>query len=135
MSESAFPDAKSYHHSPGADPSSAEGKAPYVDNGEEIFNPDRYRSTEFAEQEWERMWAHTWTLAGLVSDIPEVGDYFKYDLGRESFIVVRTGTGPDAIKAFYNVCHHRGNQLVIQDFGSVRTFKCFIRGNGRLMEH
>ena len=56
------------------------------------------------------MWTRTWTLAGLVADIPNVGDYFKYDLGRESFIVVRTGDAPEAIKAYYNVCHHRGNR-------------------------
>lgn len=139
MSESVFPPARSYHHNPRAAADSAEAKAPYVDNGDELFNPDRYRSVDFAELEWERMWTRTWTLAGLVSDIPEVGDYFRYDLGRESFIVVRTGEHPEAIKAFYNVCHHRGNQLIIQDFGSVRTFKCFFHSweweiDGRLKQ-
>ncbi|MDH3641081.1 MAG: aromatic ring-hydroxylating dioxygenase subunit alpha [Gammaproteobacteria bacterium] len=121
-----FPEARSFNHNTDAEPESAEAKAPYVDNGEEIFSTDRYTSIAFAEQEWERMWARTWTLAGLVADIPNVGDYFKYDLGPESFIVVRTGDAPHAIKAFYNVCHHRGNRLVIQDFGSVRSFKCFF---------
>jgi phenylpropionate dioxygenase-like ring-hydroxylating dioxygenase large terminal subunit len=126
MASSIFPEARSYNHNPGAAADSAEAKAPYVDNGEEIFSADRYSSAEYAELEWERMWTRTWTLAGLVSDIPEIGDYFKYDLGRESFIVVRTGDRPEAIKAFYNVCHHRGNRLVMQDFGSVHSFKCFF---------
>ncbi|MCZ6620055.1 MAG: aromatic ring-hydroxylating dioxygenase subunit alpha [Gammaproteobacteria bacterium] len=126
MNSSRFPSARSFHHNPDAAPDSPEALAPYVDNGEEIFTTDRYTSAEYAELEWDRMWTRTWTLAGLVADIPKVGDYFKYDLGRESFIVVRTGEQPDAIKAFYNVCQHRGNQLVRNDFGSVRTFRCFF---------
>ncbi len=126
MNASKFPQARSFHHNPDAAPDSPEAKAPYVDNGEEIFTAERYSSGEYAELEWDRMWSRTWTLAGLVSDISRVGDYFKYDLGRESFIVVRTGEQPDAIKAFYNVCQHRGNQLVRNDFGSVRTFRCFF---------
>ncbi|MFP6837845.1 MAG: aromatic ring-hydroxylating dioxygenase subunit alpha [Pseudomonadales bacterium] len=126
MSSTTFPQAQSFHLNPDAAPDSPEALAPYVDNGEEIFTTDRYSSEEYAELEWDRMWARTWTLAGLVADIPKVGDYFKYDLGRESFIVVRIGEQPDAIKAFYNVCQHRGNQLVRNDFGSVRTFRCFF---------
>lgn len=126
MSSIEFPEARSFNHNPGAAPGSAEAKAPYVDNGEGIFSTERYSSSEYAELEWDRMWSRTWTLAGLASDIPKVGDYFKYDLGRESFIVVRTGEQPQAIKAFYNVCQHRGNQLVKDDFGSVRAFRCFF---------
>ena len=121
-----FPQARSFNHNPDAAPDSAEAKAPFVDNGEEIFTPERYTSTEYTELEWERMWTRTWTLAGLVADIPNVGDYFKYDLGRESFIVVRTGDAPEAVKAYYNVCHHRGNRLVKDSFGSVRSFRCFF---------
>lgn len=122
----SFPKDRSFTHNPKAAPSSPEAKAPYVDNGEEIFNPDRYSSSDYAALEWQRMWTRTWTLAGLVADIPKIGDYFKYELGRESFIVVRTGEQANAIKAFYNVCHHRGNRLVKEDFGSVRSFKCFF---------
>ena len=102
----SFPKDRSFTHNPKAAPSSPEAKAPYVDNGEEIFNPDRYSSSDYAALEWQRMWTRTWTLAGLVADIPKIGDYFKYELGRESFIVVRTGEQANAIKAFYNVCHH-----------------------------
>jgi phenylpropionate dioxygenase-like ring-hydroxylating dioxygenase large terminal subunit len=126
MNSPDFPADKSFAHNPDAAAGAPEAKAPYVDNGQQIFSTERYSSSEYAEVEWQRMWSRTWTLAGLVADIPNVGDYFKYDLGRESFIVVRTGEQIDAIKAFYNVCHHRGNQLVKEDFGSVQTFRCFF---------
>ncbi|WP_367576163.1 MULTISPECIES: Rieske 2Fe-2S domain-containing protein [Cupriavidus] len=52
------------------------------------------------------MWTKVWTLAGIASDIPNAGDWFKYDLGKESFVVVRGEDGK--IRAFYNVCPHRG---------------------------
>src|SRR3546814_5778410 len=68
-----------------------------------------------------------WTLAGFVCDIPHVGDYFRYDLGAESFLIVRSET--DRIQAFYNVCPHRGNQIVTSDFGTVRdVFTCAFHG-------
>lgn len=112
---------------PNAKPGDLEAKAPYVDFGTCLPDPKKLHCAQAAEQEWERMWTKVWTLAGLVSDIPEVGDYFKYDLGPESFIVVRTS--PNDIGAFYNVCHHRGNPLVSEDFGTVKDcFRCAFHG-------
>jgi phenylpropionate dioxygenase-like ring-hydroxylating dioxygenase large terminal subunit len=57
---------------------------------------------------------HFWLLADHVSRIPESGDYFvfKYGLG-ESVIVVRDGSGD--IRAFNNVCRHRGSRLCRHD--------------------
>lgn len=108
--------------------------------GAKATNPDlgtappdktRYYSKEEADREWNEMWMKSWALAGLAQDIPQVGDYLRYQLGKESFIVVRTGTAPDAIKAYYNVCPHRGNRLVHTDFGSIDPslgFQCDFHG-------
>lgn len=106
----------------GATPGTPNSKAPPVDHGAAMIRPERYYSREEMELEWDRMWTKTWTTAGRVSDVEAVGDYFTYELGRESFIVVRTG--PAQIKAYYNVCHHRGNKLVYNDFGRVSEFVC-----------
>lgn len=109
-------------------------------HGAKIPNPDlgtsppdkaRYFSREEADREWADLWMKSWALAGLVQDIPEIGDYLRYQLGKESFIVVRTGAAPDAIKAYYNVCPHRGNRLVHNDFGSIDPslgFQCDFHG-------
>jgi phenylpropionate dioxygenase-like ring-hydroxylating dioxygenase large terminal subunit len=110
---------------PDAPSSAPDHKAPYVDNGADIKDPARYVSAEWKAREWDRLWSRVWTIAGVVSDIPEVGDYLTYDLLHESFIVVRTGPGPRDIKAWYNVCGHRGNRLVHQPFGHVADrFTC-----------
>jgi phenylpropionate dioxygenase-like ring-hydroxylating dioxygenase large terminal subunit len=110
-----------------APPSSTEAKAPYIDYGTGRISPELYSSKELHALEWERMWTKVWTLAGFACDIPKVGDYFKYDLGRESFIVVRST--PSKIRAFYNVCPHRGNQLLTADFGTINgAIKCSFHG-------
>ncbi|HEY8351517.1 MAG TPA: aromatic ring-hydroxylating dioxygenase subunit alpha [Sphingomonadales bacterium] len=101
---------------------SADAKAPYIDNGTARLDPSRYYSREFMEKEWERMWTRVWLLAGPVSDAPEPGDYFTFDIGRESFIIVRTND--NQLKAFYNTCPHRGNRVALEQFGSVDQFVC-----------
>ncbi|MDE2042312.1 MAG: aromatic ring-hydroxylating dioxygenase subunit alpha, partial [Alphaproteobacteria bacterium] len=63
-----------------------------------------------ARAEKERLWPKVWQMAGRMEDIPHVGDYFTYDICDDSIIIVRTA--PDTIKAFYNVCAHRGRQLI-----------------------
>jgi len=83
---------------------------------------ERYVDAGFMAKEWQGVWTRVWTCAGIAADIPEAGDWFKYDLGRESFIVVRQNDG--AIKAFYNVCKHRGRQMVNKDFGKAMNFVC-----------
>jgi phenylpropionate dioxygenase-like ring-hydroxylating dioxygenase large terminal subunit len=99
--------------------------------------PSRYYSQEFADREWRSMWRHAWTCAGRASDVSRIGAWFKYDLGRESFIIVRSSA--TQIRAFYNVCRHRGNRLVIDDFGQTERFVCSFHGwqfrpDGRVAE-
>jgi carnitine monooxygenase subunit len=124
MEKVGFPDTNSHPLNEDAEAGSAEALNPYVDNGRGIVSPERNFDPQLAKTEWENLWCRIWQLAGLAADIPHVGDYFKYEVGPESFIVTRTGTGPEDIAAYYNVCQHRGNRLVMDDFGSVDHFTC-----------
>ncbi|TAK99324.1 MAG: aromatic ring-hydroxylating dioxygenase subunit alpha [Rhodospirillaceae bacterium] len=74
------------------------------------FPVEAYLSKEYAQAESERLWPKVWQMAGRVEEIPEVGSYITYDILDQSFLIVRVA--PDQIKAFYNVCPHRGRQLV-----------------------
>jgi carnitine monooxygenase subunit len=97
-------------------------RAPWIDNGSARPSPVRYFDPAYAALEWERMWTRTWLLAGPSCDIREPGDWMRYEIGPESFIVVR---GHDGVaRAHYNVCSHRGSQLVQSDFGSSDSFTC-----------
>lgn len=82
----------------------------------------RYTSKEFAEQEWENMFTKVWLLLGRESELPNYGDWQMEEVGPESIIMVRQEDG--GVKAFYNVCQHRGNPLVDEEKGSVKRFVC-----------
>jgi carnitine monooxygenase subunit len=111
-----YPDAGPEH--PGA-------KAPFIDHGGNPIDPRRYYARDEADLEWDRMWTVTWQFAGLTHDLAETGDYFMIEVGRESIIVLRTAPGDEGVKAFYNVCPHRGNRIVHQRFGSIGEHGCF----------
>jgi phenylpropionate dioxygenase-like ring-hydroxylating dioxygenase large terminal subunit len=101
---------------------SVEAKAPYVDNGTGLLEAERYYDAAFMKREWDGLWTKTWLLAGREDDIPDTGDFFRFDIGAESFLVMR-GTNGD-IRAMYNVCQHRGARLVGAEFGNFRTIRC-----------
>jgi len=82
----------------------------------------RYTSREFFALEWEHMWTKVWLLLGRCSEIPDPGDWQREDVGPESILMVRQTDG--GIRAFYNVCQHRGNQLVTGAKGHVNRFVC-----------
>ena len=87
---------------------------------------DRYYSKDFMEKEWNHLWTQVWQIAGWASDIPESNDFIVYKIRHEEIIVIRQED--DTIKAFYNVCPHRGNILVHVENGSLNTFKCTYHG-------
>ena len=96
--------------------------APWIDNGTARPTPERYYDPAFAEAEWSHVFSKSWLLACPVSDVREVGDFAKFDIGRESFIIVRGEDGN--VHAHYNVCSHRGSQLVVSNTGNVAQFTC-----------
>jgi phenylpropionate dioxygenase-like ring-hydroxylating dioxygenase large terminal subunit len=97
-------------------------EAPRPDNGTKRPDPSRYWDPEWRRREWDEVFTKTWLLAGVTSDIPEVGDFLRFDIATESFIIVRGEDGK--IHAHYNVCPHRGSQIALEDFGAVNEFVC-----------
>lgn len=81
----------------------------YAYLGSEDISKDRYVDPEFAKGEFEKMWTRTWQMACREDHIPEVGDYYVYDIGQWSFIVTRCED--DEIRAHFNACLHRGTKL------------------------
>jgi phenylpropionate dioxygenase-like ring-hydroxylating dioxygenase large terminal subunit len=80
---------------------------------------EAFISPEYAKAEADRLWAKVWQMAGRVEEIPEVGNYITYEIGDESILIVRAA--PDTLKAFYNVCPHRGRRLVDTPSGQNRA--------------
>ena len=82
----------------------------------------RYTSREFAELEFEHMWTKVWLLLGRESEMQEPGDWQREDVGTESILMVRQDDR--TIKAFYNICQHRGNQLLQEEKGHAKRLVC-----------
>jgi phenylpropionate dioxygenase-like ring-hydroxylating dioxygenase large terminal subunit len=91
-------------------------------------------SPEVYERERDAIFSRTWLNVGRVEQLPKVGSYFtrELDAARTSIVVVRASK--DEIRAFYNICRHRGNKLVWTDYpgeetsGTCRQFTCKYHG-------
>src|SRR5580704_8191371 len=75
-----------------------------------------YTDPEIFRREIERFYFGRWICAGRASTIPKAGDYFLCELAGESVIVTRDASGQ--IRAFYNVCRHRGSRMCDEQHGS-----------------
>ncbi len=69
----------------------------------------RYTDPEFLKLEFDRLWTQVWQIAARVDEIPAPNDFTTYDIGDQSVFLVRVDDS--TIKAFHNVCPHRGTAL------------------------
>ena len=97
-------------------------KAAEPDLGSELISKDRYVCADFMEQEWQRLWTQVWLMGPRLQDLEQVGDYVCEEIGRESLLFVRSSE--HEVRAFYNVCPHRGNRLRNPGTGHVKSFRC-----------
>lgn len=81
-----------------------------------------YSDPDFHAAEIDRIFRPSWQVVCHDSDIPNVGDWHSIDYIGESVIVVR---GADrAVRAFTNVCRHRGSRLVDGAAGCAKKLVC-----------
>ena len=85
-----------------------------------------YTDPEIYALELDRIVTRNWIFAGHQSQLAAAGDYLVVDVANESAIVVRTGSGE--IKAFANVCRHRGSIICVEKSGNTRKFQCPYHG-------
>lgn len=69
----------------------------------------RYTSPDFLALELELVWKRTWQMACRSDEVAEPGAFVEYRIADQSYLVVRQHDG--SVKAFHNVCRHRGNTL------------------------
>jgi Rieske 2Fe-2S family protein len=71
---------------------------------------ESYLSPAVFEREKDRIFWREWVVVGREEELAAPGDYVVKELAGESVLIVRTRSG--ALAAHYNVCRHRGSQLV-----------------------
>ena len=71
---------------------------------------DAYVSPAWFDCERRDLFGRTWTYAGIAQDLSMVGDYATVLAGSYPLMVIRDESG--ALRAFHNLCRHRGTELV-----------------------
>lgn len=95
-----------------------------------------YSDPDFHAAEQARIFRPSWQIACHASDIPDSGDWHSIEYGGESIIVIRGDDGH--VRAFTNVCRHRGSRLVDGASGCAKKLVCPYHAwtyglDGRLM--
>ncbi|MEV0354645.1 aromatic ring-hydroxylating dioxygenase subunit alpha [Nocardia sp. NPDC050697] len=106
----------------------------YPDLGTDPMSYEDSISPEFYELERKAIFERAWLNVGRVEQLPKVGSYYtkEIDAARSSVIIVRDRD--KQVRAFHNVCRHRGNKLVWNEFpraetaGTCRQFTCKYHG-------
>ena len=95
---------------------------------EDSISPEHY------ELERKAIFERAWLNVGRIEQVPRAGSYFTKEIAAAgtSIIVVRGADGE--LRGFHNICRHRGNKLVWQDYpqeetsGTTRQFTCKYHG-------
>jgi phenylpropionate dioxygenase-like ring-hydroxylating dioxygenase large terminal subunit len=86
------------------------------------FDQEFYASDNVFKADMDRIISRKWLLAGHVSRIPTKGDYFLFRVGSEQIIVIRENA--DSVRAFFNVCRHRGSIICQAESGNAPRLVC-----------
>lgn len=81
-----------------------------------------YSDPEFYAAEMERVIRPSWQIVCHTSDVPHWGDYHTLEYLGESVVVLRGKDG--ALRAFTNVCRHRGARLLDGPSGCAKSIVC-----------
>jgi phenylpropionate dioxygenase-like ring-hydroxylating dioxygenase large terminal subunit len=86
------------------------------------FPQEYYASDAVFQADMDRVINQKWILAGHVSQVPNKGDYFLFRIGVEQIIVIRENA--TSVRAFFNVCRHRGSTICSADRGNASRLVC-----------
>ena len=100
----------------------------YPDLGHDPVPVEPCISPEYFEREREGLFNRVWLYAGREQDVAEPRQFFVWELEvcRASVLIVRGTDG--VLRAFHNMCRHRGNKLVREERGTFRGFTCGFHG-------
>lgn len=81
-----------------------------------------YLSDTILQADMEHIFGKHWIFVAVEPQVPEAGDYITVDFGKHSILIVRDDDMQ--VKAFHNVCRHRGSRLCASQKGSVGNIVC-----------
>jgi choline monooxygenase len=85
-----------------------------------------YTDSRFLPVEQDVLFGRTWQYVGHRSQLPEAGAYVLASVAGNPLVLVRGHDGE--VRAFYNVCRHRGGPLAMEEQGCVTMLQCKYHG-------
>ena len=79
------------------------------------YDPDVFAA------EKDEIWCKTWQYVGYLGDLTAPGDYIAANILDQPVFVIRAASGE--LRAFYNVCMHRGH-ILLEGKGNARMITC-----------
>src|SRR5438309_600937 len=90
------------------------------------LEPRLYTDPQLLDAEQELIFERTWQLAGHVSSLPRPGSYLTARAGNQPVLVVRDED--DRLRAYRNVCRHRGSRLLSGSGQCKQAIRCRYHG-------
>ena len=81
-----------------------------------------YQSSEIFNLDMAAIFSKHWIYVAIEPDVPEAGDYITVQIGHDSIIIVRDDDMQ--VKAFHNVCRHRGARICNEEKGTLGNIVC-----------
>jgi phenylpropionate dioxygenase-like ring-hydroxylating dioxygenase large terminal subunit len=97
-----------------------------VDTKSGLIDRAIFTDQQIYEREMETVFGKSWLFVGHESQIPNNGDYFLSQAGREPVVVTRDAGGK--VNVLLNLCTHRGMPLCRYDKGNAKRFTCPYHG-------
>jgi phenylpropionate dioxygenase-like ring-hydroxylating dioxygenase large terminal subunit len=85
-----------------------------------------YTDPAVFSDEMERIFHKGWVFIGHTSEVPNIGDFMRRQIGRQPVIVSRNAE--NEVKVLFNRCTHRGNMICARESGNTATFVCPYHG-------
>ena len=85
-----------------------------------------YKSKQLLEIEKESLFFNHWQLICHQSDLSSVGDFLTFDLCNERILIIRDNE--NIVRAFYNLCRHRGSRVIANEKGNCTAIVCPFHG-------
>ena len=90
------------------------------------LNQAFYTHEEIYQRDVEEVFLKSWLYAGHLSEIPNVGDWFLFEMVGESVIIIRSEN--TRVNALLNVCRHRGSKICLDKSGCSKKLVCRYHG-------
>ncbi len=91
-------------------------------DAEQLIPPEGYTAQQWYDREQDLLFSRYWNFAGMTDDVPEPGDFQCVQAGRYPLFIVRGNDGE--IRAFHNICRHRGTQFMEGSGSSAQGLRC-----------